>query len=160
MPSAERSRLPAAFGAGLVIVTLLIGAAVLLSRYSTPGGPEVLKPLPMGPTEQAYAPQIHFLEPKMSRAANFLVQEVGGAAHLRFEKVNLRSVGLFGRAHRERLQHFRSPWRGVAAEQHGSANQKRDDHQSGAEGCGEPASFCRRHHLSVPPHTCRGFVMV
>src|SRR5260370_36459013 len=76
MPSAERSRLPAAFGAGLVIVTLLIGAAVLLSRYSTQGGPEVLKPLPMGPTEQAYAPQIHFLEPKMSRAANFLDQEV------------------------------------------------------------------------------------
>jgi hypothetical protein len=76
MPSAERSRLPAAFGAGLVIVTLLIGAAVLLSRYSTPGGPEVLKPLPMGPSEQSYAPQIHFLEPKMSRAANFLNQEV------------------------------------------------------------------------------------
>src|SRR6266849_7737296 len=76
MPSAERSRLPAAFGAGLVIVTLLIGAAVLLSRYSAPGGPEALKPLPMGPEEQAYAPQIHFLEPKMSRAANFLNQEV------------------------------------------------------------------------------------
>src|SRR5260370_11732678 len=76
MPSAERSRLPAAFGAGLVIVTLLIGAAVLLSRHCTPGGSEVLKPLPMGPTEQAYAPQIHFLEPKMSRAANFLNQEV------------------------------------------------------------------------------------
>ena len=30
----------------------------------------------MGPSEQAYAPQIHFLEPKMSRAANFLNQEV------------------------------------------------------------------------------------
>ncbi len=76
IPSAERSRLPVAFGAGLVIVTLLIGGAVLLSRYSTPSGPEVLKPLPMGPAEQAYAPQIHFLEPKMSRAANFLNQEV------------------------------------------------------------------------------------
>ena len=76
IPSAERSRLPLAFGVGLVIVTLLIGAAVLLSRYSTPSGPEVLKPLPMGPSEQAYASQIHFLEPKMSRAANFLNQEV------------------------------------------------------------------------------------
>jgi hypothetical protein len=30
----------------------------------------------MGPAEQAYAQQIHFLEPKMSRAANFLNQEV------------------------------------------------------------------------------------
>ena len=76
IPSAERSRLPVAFVAGLVIVTILIGAAVLLSRYSSPSGPEALRPLPMGPPEQAYAPQIHFLEPKMSRAANFLNQEV------------------------------------------------------------------------------------
>jgi hypothetical protein len=30
----------------------------------------------MGPSEQAYSSQIHFLEPKMSRAANFLNQEV------------------------------------------------------------------------------------
>jgi hypothetical protein len=76
IPSAERSRLPVAFGIGLVIVALLVGAAVLFSRYSTPAGPEALKPLPMGPSEQAYASQIHFLEPKMSRAANFLNQEV------------------------------------------------------------------------------------
>jgi hypothetical protein len=76
IPSEERSRLPIAFLAGLVIVTLLTGGAVLFSRYSTPSGPEVVKPLPMGPSEQAYAPQIHFLEPKMSRAANFLNQEV------------------------------------------------------------------------------------
>ncbi len=98
MPSAERSRLPAAFGAGLVIVTLLIGAAVLLSRYSAPGGPQVLKPLPMGPSEQAYAPQIHFLEPKMSRAANFLNQEVtfvfgtvenGGNRHIKQIEITL-----------------------------------------------------------------------
>jgi hypothetical protein len=76
IPSEERSRLPIAFVGGLVIVTLLLGAAVLLSRYSTPVGPQVLKPLPMGPAEQAYASQVHFLEPKMSRAANFLNQEV------------------------------------------------------------------------------------
>ena len=76
IPSEERSRLPVAFLAGLVIVALLVGGAVLLSRYSSPAGPETVKPLPMGPSEQAYAPQIHFLEPKMSRAANFLNQEV------------------------------------------------------------------------------------
>jgi hypothetical protein len=76
IPSSERSRLPVAFGAGLVIVAILVGAAVLFNRYSTPSGPEALKPLPMGPSEQAYAQQIHFLEPKMSRAANFLNQEV------------------------------------------------------------------------------------
>jgi hypothetical protein len=60
----------------MVVVALLIGAAVLLSRYSTPAGSEVDKPLPEGPAEQAYASQIRFLEPKMSRAANFLNQEV------------------------------------------------------------------------------------
>jgi hypothetical protein len=76
IPSEEHSRLPVAFLAGLVIVGLLVGGAVLLSRFSSPAGPEKVKPLPMGPSEQNYAPQIHFLEPKMSRAANFLNQEV------------------------------------------------------------------------------------
>jgi hypothetical protein len=76
IPTEERSRLPVAFLAGLVVVSLLIGAAVLINHFSTPAGPIEEKPLPMGPVEQAYAPQIHFLEPKMSRAANFLNQEV------------------------------------------------------------------------------------
>ena len=76
IPSEERSRLPIAFLAGLVIVTLLIGGAVLLSRFSSPAGPEAVQPLPMRPAEQAYVPQIHFLDSKMSRAANFLNQEV------------------------------------------------------------------------------------
>ena len=76
MPTEERSRLPVAFLVGIVVVALLVGAAVLFSRYSTPAGSEVDKPLPVGPVEQAYASRIHFLEPKMSRAANFLNQEV------------------------------------------------------------------------------------
>src|ERR1700730_18815911 len=76
MPTKERSGLPVAFLVGIVVVALLIGGAVLLSRYSTPADSEVEKPLPMGSAEQAYASQIHFLEPKMSRAANFLNQEV------------------------------------------------------------------------------------
>ena len=76
IPTTERSRLPVAFIAGLVIVTLLIGVAVLISKYSTPSEGIDTKPLAMGPTEQAYAQQVHFLEPKMSRAANFLNQEV------------------------------------------------------------------------------------
>lgn len=76
IPSEERSRLPIAFLIGIGIVALLVGGAVLWSRYASPAGPEVEKPLPMGPAEQTYAPQIHFLEPKMSRAANFLNQEV------------------------------------------------------------------------------------
>ena len=76
IPATERSRLPVAFLIGIVIVILLVTGAVLYSRYSTPSDPQVVKPLPMGASEQAYAPQIHFLEPKMSRAANFLNQEV------------------------------------------------------------------------------------
>lgn len=76
MPTEERSRLPVAFLVGIVVVALLVAGAVLLSRYSTPASSEDNKPLPIGPAEQAYAAQIHFLEPKMSRAANFLNQEV------------------------------------------------------------------------------------
>jgi hypothetical protein len=76
MPTEERSRLPVAFMIGIAIVAVLVGAALLFSKYSTPAGSEEDKPLPMGQAELAYAPQIRFLEPKMSRAANFLNQEV------------------------------------------------------------------------------------
>jgi hypothetical protein len=76
IPTEERSRLPVAFLIGIVIVGLLVGAAVLYSRYAKPAESEDDKPLPMGSAETAYAPQIHYLEPKMSRAANFLNQEV------------------------------------------------------------------------------------
>ena len=76
IPAEERSRLPVAFMAGIVIVSLLVGAAVLYSRYAKPAESEDDKPIPMGSAEMAYASQIHFLEPKMSRAANFLNQEV------------------------------------------------------------------------------------
>jgi hypothetical protein len=76
MPTEERSRLPVAFMVGIAIVALLVGAAVLYSRYAKPAVSEDDQPLPMGPAEKTYAPQIHFLEPKMSRAANFLNQEV------------------------------------------------------------------------------------
>lgn len=76
IPTEERSRLPVAFLAGIAVVSLLIGTAVLINHFSTPAGPIVEKPLPMGSDEQAYAAQIQFLEPKMSRAANFLNQEV------------------------------------------------------------------------------------
>jgi hypothetical protein len=76
IPAQERSRLPVAFLVGLAIVALLVTGAVVYSRYAVPAGSEADKPLVMGPEEKAYASQIHFLEPKMSRAANFLNQEV------------------------------------------------------------------------------------
>jgi hypothetical protein len=76
IPAEERSGLPVAFLIGLVIVGLLVTGAVLYSRYATPKGDEADKPLVMGADEKAYTSQIHLLEPKMSRAANFLNQEV------------------------------------------------------------------------------------
>ena len=74
--SEEPSRLPATFLVGIVLVLLMVGGAVLWSHYSVPAPNEEDKPLPVNPEAQAYFPQIHFLEPKMSRAANFLNQEV------------------------------------------------------------------------------------
>ena len=76
IPLAERSRLPVAFLVGIAIVAVLVTGAVLYSRYAVPDESQIEKPLPMGPAEQVYAQQIQFLEPKMSRAANFLNQEV------------------------------------------------------------------------------------
>jgi hypothetical protein len=72
----ESSRLPVTFLVGIVIVLFLIGGAVLWSRYSVPVANEEDRPLPVNADDQAYFPQIHFLDPKMSRAANFLNQEV------------------------------------------------------------------------------------
>jgi hypothetical protein len=74
--SEEPSRIPTTFLVGIVLVLLLVGGAVLWSRYSVPAPNEEDKPLPVNPEAEAYFPQIHFLEPKMSRAANFLNQEV------------------------------------------------------------------------------------
>jgi hypothetical protein len=100
----ERSRVPIAFMAGIGIVALLIGAAILVNHFSTPAGPQVDKPLPMGTAEQSYAPQIQFLEPKMSRAANFLNQEVtfvfgtvqnGGQRKIRMIEVTLEFHDVF-----------------------------------------------------------------
>ena len=76
IPTEERSRLPVAFLVGIAIVAILVGAVMLYTKYSAPAGTEVERPLPMGPEETGYATQIHFLDPKMSRAANFLNQEV------------------------------------------------------------------------------------
>ena len=65
----------APFLVGAVAVLVLLGGIFLLTRY-TQSAQQVEQRLPWGATEQAYATQIRFLEPKMSRAANFLNQEV------------------------------------------------------------------------------------
>src|SRR6202020_670205 len=71
----ERSRLPIAFGAGLVIVLILFGGIFLLTRkfHSKAPSPEVK--LPFGRSEQVYAERIHFTDMHMAKATNFLNQE-------------------------------------------------------------------------------------
>ena len=76
MDQETRGRAPIVLLAGALVVLLLLGGVYLLTRMTPAPVPIAEKPLPMGPAEQAYAQQIHFLSPQMSRAANFLNQEV------------------------------------------------------------------------------------
>jgi hypothetical protein len=71
----ERSRIPIAFGAGLVIVLILFGGVFLLTRKLHSNGPSPEVKLPFGPVEQAYAERIHFTDLQMAKATNFLNQE-------------------------------------------------------------------------------------
>ena len=72
----EKSGFPVAFAVGVAIVALLLGGAYFFTQKSASEGPRAAQALPMGPAEQAYAGKIHFLDMKMSRAANLLNQEV------------------------------------------------------------------------------------
>lgn len=71
----ERSRLPIAFAAGLIIVAILFGGIFLLTRKIHSNAPAAAATLPFGPVEQAYADRIHFTDLKMAKASNFLNQE-------------------------------------------------------------------------------------
>lgn len=60
---------------GFIVVMILAGGFYLWSRSS--GGPAAPPaPLPMGPQEQAYAPQIKFSDFQLSRATNMLKTEI------------------------------------------------------------------------------------
>jgi hypothetical protein len=71
----ERSRLPIAFGAGLVIVLILFGGLFLLTRRLHSNGPSPEVKLPFGPVEQGYAERVHFTDLHLAKATNFLNQE-------------------------------------------------------------------------------------
>ncbi len=72
----DKSRVPAPFIAGIVVVGLLLSGVILLMRRTRPAESPAEQHLPMTPVEQAYAKQIHLFDLRMSRAANFLNQEV------------------------------------------------------------------------------------
>ncbi len=76
LPSEERSSFPIAFALGAAIVLLIVGGLVLASRLTRSKGTAGDEHLPFGATEQAAAQRIHFLDPQMARASNFLNQEV------------------------------------------------------------------------------------
>jgi hypothetical protein len=76
MYESESSRTPLAMLAGVGVVLLLLGGFYLLTRGGSSANPAVEQPLPFGDAESAYAQQIHFSNPQMSRAANLLNQEV------------------------------------------------------------------------------------
>ncbi len=72
----EKHSVPVAFFGGLAVVLLLLGGVFLLTRHAGPAQSTAEQRLPMTATEQAYAGQIRFLDLRMSRASNFLNQEV------------------------------------------------------------------------------------
>ncbi|MGA7855012.1 MAG: hypothetical protein WCA15_16925 [Candidatus Acidiferrales bacterium] len=73
--SAERRRFPLAFLLGILVVAIIFGGFVVLTRHMrSPAQASALK-LPFGPAEQAYAERIHFTGIQMARATNFLKQE-------------------------------------------------------------------------------------
>jgi len=71
-----KGRGPVVLLVGAIAAVVVIGILYLVGHFTPAPVKPVEQPLPMGTAEQAYAPQIHFLEPKVARAANFLNQEV------------------------------------------------------------------------------------
>ena len=76
MAESSKREMPVAFLAGVVIVAILVAGALLWSKYASRAASVAPPALPMGAPEQAYAGEIKFSNPRMSRATNFLNQEV------------------------------------------------------------------------------------
>jgi len=72
----EKGRGPTVLVVGVIAAVVLIGVIYLAVHLTPAPKVQAEQALPMGAAEQAYAPQIHFLKPKVARAANFLNQEV------------------------------------------------------------------------------------
>jgi hypothetical protein len=72
----HRSRMWIRLAGAVAGILVLAGIVVLLNHGSHSAGPAAAQKLPFGTAEQAYAQRIHFTDLEMSRAANFLNQEV------------------------------------------------------------------------------------
>lgn len=71
----EKSGFPAAFVAGAVVIAIVAGVIVLLTHFISTPQQAVDAPLPFGAAEQAYAPQIHFHDLRLSQSNNLLNQQ-------------------------------------------------------------------------------------
>jgi hypothetical protein len=71
----QRTRFPAAFVAGLVVIAIIGGIVVLLTHFIKTPQQTVDAPLPFGAAEQAYGPQIHFQDLRLSQSNNLLNQQ-------------------------------------------------------------------------------------
>jgi hypothetical protein len=76
MSDEPKSQAPIVLLTGAAAVLLLVCGAYLAGHFTHSSATAAPQPLPLGAAEQAYVPQIQFLEPKVARAANFLNQEV------------------------------------------------------------------------------------
>src|SRR3982074_3155873 len=72
----ESKQYPLAMLAGVAGVLLILVGFSFLPRQRPSTSVATEQPLPFGEAEQAYAANIHFSNPQMSRAANLLNQEV------------------------------------------------------------------------------------
>jgi hypothetical protein len=71
----ERSRAVSILVIGGVVVLILFGGLLLLTRSNKPHPGAAAVRLPFGPGEQAYAANIHFQNLDLSHASNYLDQE-------------------------------------------------------------------------------------
>jgi hypothetical protein len=73
--SREGRGFPAAFVVGAVIILILFAGLLLLTHSTQPKKTPAETRLPFGPTEQSYAPNIHFHDVDLSQADNLLNQK-------------------------------------------------------------------------------------
>jgi hypothetical protein len=69
------SGFPAAFAVGAVVVLLLFGGLLLLTRSTQPHKTTAAAKLPFGAEEQNYAANLHFQDVEFSQSSNLLNQE-------------------------------------------------------------------------------------
>jgi hypothetical protein len=71
----EKRQFPMAFAAGAVIVLLIFGGFLILTRVMHSHTSAKVAKLPFGAAEQTYAQNIHFNDIQLAHAANFLNQD-------------------------------------------------------------------------------------